>query len=390
MPRARPGVTRAPRVVTRAPRVVRAAVMSIVLATVLVACGAGSEPVVAPAAPVGPAGDASGGASVSTPASVAIVLPPADGLADVERVRVRMLVERAADEALPGEHAPVLLAPATADALALTVESAVRRVGTSGTVCLIGGDSAAALADVAALYPATRLCRLLGGGASDGASGDVGSGASGSPASLFADVDLDRLGRELGAAARAAAGPGTTVLVLAGGDAMLDRRWRDGIVTGVAGSAHTVTRASEALALVDAQAESLAAGVVPASPAAFGAAGSAPFSDPLDRDDLPLALTLPTIAVVVLDASPEAALLVGPLVERGMLVVGPRSLLIGLPDGPNDPRVVLRWRVRWDVLLTALLRRVGSAPGSAELELATQPAWEDMVVLEPGPAHVTP
>lgn len=333
----------------------------IALAAVLAACAADSDPPAAPA----PVDASSAGDGVLPPAGseVVIVLPPADALADVELERVRILVGRAAEEGLPADAAAVVLAPASADALGPAIEAAVRRAGSSGTVCLVGADGAATSAPVLALYPASRFC-LLPAGATSG---------SGTP--LTSDVDLGRLGRELGTAARAAAGAGT-VLLLAGGDAMLDRRWREGVTAGAAGSVHTVARADVALALLDAQA-------MPDDPGRTG-------PEPFDEGDPPLALTLPTITVVVLDASPEAGRLVVPLLERGMLVVGPRSLLTGLPAGVSDEGVVLRWRVRWDVPFTALLRRVGTVTGTADTSASAEPAWDDVVVLEPGRAHVAP
>lgn len=357
------------------------------LSAVLVACGGAADPDAGPASSSGPTGVGNGGAA--TPTATIIVLPPADRLADAERDRVRMLVERVASETLPGESVPIVLAPATVDAFAGTVESAVRRVGPSGTVCLMGAEMAAVAAEMVALYPATRICRLP---AADGVTGADERTASATP--LQIDVDLARLGQELGAAARAAAlaadADDTTVLVLAGGDAMLDRRWSDGVVAGAAGSVHVVRRASEALALLDAQAESLAAGVVPGGPDVFAADPSGPLAGLSDHDGPPLPLALPPVTAVVLDASPEAALLIGALLERGLLVVGPRSLLNGELDGSSEDTMVLRWRVRWDLPLAALLRRVGTADASGDAPTGSDPVWEDVVVLEPGRAHVAP
>ena len=299
-----------------------------------------------------------GGTSPSTPAEIVIVLPPADGHAEEERARVRMLVDRAAAEALPSGPAPVLLEPVSSDALDATVEAAVRRVGASGTVCLIGADGANVVAPLLGLYPAARVCLLPAGR-------DVVTIGTVPP--LSADVDLDRLGRELGAAARAAAGQGT-VMVLTGRDGMLDRRWLVGVVAGALGPLHRVTSADAALAFLDAQAADPLGGVVP------------------DDDGLPFAPALPPVIVVVLDASSASAELVGPLIDRGLLVVGPRSLLVGVPD----EAVVLRWRVRWDVPFTALLRRVEVGPGASQDPADAEPLWEDMVVLEPGRAFVAP
>ncbi len=332
-----------------------------VLAMVLAACGAAGDPSGAPGVAPVAAEPGAGGTAPATPAEVVIVLPPADGHAEAERARVRMLVERAAAEALPSGPAPVLLEPATSDALDATVEAAVRRVGASGTVCLIGADGANVVVPVLALYPAARVCLLPVGR-------DVVTIGTVPP--LSADVDLDRLGRELGAAARAAAGGGT-VMVLAARDAMLDRRWLVGVVAGAPGPLHTVTSAEAALAFLEAQAADPLGGVMP------------------DDGDLPFASALPPVTVVVLDASSASAELVGPLIDRGLLVVGPRSVLVGA----QDDGVVLRWRVRWDVPLTALLGRVGAGSGASEDPagtgpLRTEPRWEDIVVLEPGRAYV--
>jgi len=336
--------------------VAHAALLS-ALATVLLACGAAGGPSTDPVGdPDAAAGD--DGAAAATPGEVVIVLPPADGQAEAERARVRMLVERAAAEALPSGPAPVLLEPATSDALDATVEAAVRRVGASGMVCLIGADGAAAVAPVLALYPAARMCLLPAGR-------DVVTTGPAPP--LTADVDLDRLGRELGAVARAAAGQGT-VMVLAGRDVMLDRRWLAGVVAGAPGPLHSVTSADAALSFLDARVADPIGRVVP------------------DDDDLPLALALPPVTVVVLDASSASAELVGPLIDRGLLVIGPRSLLVGLPDDG----VVLRWRVRWDVPLTTLLSRVRTGPGSAEDPAGDESLWGAMVALEPGRAYVAP
>lgn len=333
----------------------------IALASVLAACAPDSDaPAVRAPADAPPAANA-----VVPPAGseVVIVLPPADALAGVELERVRMLVARAVDGGLPADAVPVVLAPASADAVGPAIEAAVRRAGSSGTVCVVGADGAATFTPVLALYPASRPCLF------------PGSDTSGAGPALTADVDLGRLGRELGTAARAAAGTGT-VLVLAGGDAMLDRRWREGVAAGASGSVHRVARADDALALLDAQ----------ASTDDPGRTGPVPF----EGEDLPLALMLPTVTVVVLDASPEAGRLVVPLLERGLLVVGPRSLLTGLPETVSDEGVVLRWRVRWDVPFAALLRRVGTVTGTADTPPSVEHAWDDVVVLEPGRAHVAP
>jgi hypothetical protein len=205
---------------------------------------------------------------------------------------------------------------------------------------------------------------------------------------LAADVDLEQVGRELGVAARAAAGDGS-VLVLAGGDAMLDRRWRTGLEAAANGPSgvlagrvalHTVGTAAELLALLDEQAVLIEQGVVPGSREALGGDADGGLLDP-PFDVRSPSRALPPVAVVVLDASREAQLLVGPLAERGVRVIAPRSLL--LAAGAPEDGVVLRWRIRWDVPLAELVRRGTSGEGPP-------PAGGDALVLEPGPAHVTP
>jgi hypothetical protein len=353
--------------------------VSLLLAT---ACG-GSDPVLLPGAGNGP--DAPATVAVSGP--LIIVLPPADGLAEPERARVRMLVDRALEGVPATTVAPLVLEPATSAALADTVELALRRAGADGTVCVLGTDAHAAIAAARVHYPAPRTCALPPDPSSPLPSESAEDAASQTV------VDLELLGRELGAAARATAGTGT-VLVLSGGDVLLDRRWRTGIVIGAAaapgtsgaprapGVVHTVLSAAEVLAILDEQAALLAEGIVPGGPGAVeGANGSGELQLP-EVDDVPIARQLPPVGVVVLDASPEALQLVTVLADRGMPVIAPRSLL--LAAGAPEDAVVLRWRVRWDVALGALLRALGvGAPGPV-------PSGDDLLVLvlEAGPAYV--
>lgn len=297
---------------------------------------------------------------------------------------MRLLVERSLDTVLdsvlgaPFGRATVL-EPASTSALHDTVELAVRRAGPGGTVCVLGSAGERALAAALALYPATRGCLLP--------SAPGGSGVTG-PDTLAGDVDLEAIGRELGVAARAAAGTGT-VLVVSAADAMLDRRWRAGVNAGAVDleraptALFTVATAERALALIDEQAELIAEGIVPGT--------SAPLLDPdvelpgdpfIDGEQVS-ARTLPPITVVVLDASVEAELLLGALAERGVLVIAPRSLL--LAAGEADDTVVLRWRVRWDVALVRLLR-----PTLAGADGRPADGALDLLAVEPGPAHVTP
>jgi hypothetical protein len=344
---------------------------------VVSACGADDDaPPALSAPPDVAAPDASRG--------LVIVLPPAEGLSDAERTRVRLVVERAIETALPAPTAaapaPELLEPVDSAALVDTVERAVRRVGAGGTVCVLGAGVWEQVAPVFALYPAARPCVLP--------HPDHEMGREDVPA-LRADVDLEQLGRELGVAARAAA-LGGTVVVVDGSDVMLDRRWFKGLESGAAGTpgtaaapgvVHVVRSAQELLTMLDEQAALLEQGIVPGSPEALGGdADIAPVELPF-RDDLPPARTLPPVEVVVLDASEESASLVVLLAERGIRVIAPRSLLLAAKTPPDT--VVLSWRVRWDVPLAELLRRITSVEPGAGVA-------NDALMLEPGPAYAGP
>jgi len=357
----------------------RAALAGLVLLLATACAADGTVP-----APVGSGPGAA--AAVPTSGQLVVVLPPADGLAEPERSRVRMLVERALESESPASAPPLLLEPATAGALVDTVELALRRAGPDGTVCVLGASASAAVAAARSRYPAPRLCLLPPEPASERATERV-EGEPGDATSPGV-VDIELLGRELGAAARAAAGPGS-VLVLVGGDAMLDRRWRTGVTSGApvsadapgtSGVVHSVASAAELIAILDEQAALLRSGIVPGGRDAGDGEGPVPLPD----DELPVARRLPPVGVVVLDASPEAGALVAVLADRGVPVIAPRSLL--LAAGAPETAVVLRWRIRWDVALGALLRSLGvGAAGPA-------PSGDDLLVLvlEAGPAYVGP
>lgn len=307
-----------------------------------------------------------------------VLLPPADGLAAAERVRVRMLVDRAL-AALPGDvQDAVVLEPASASALAATVELAVRRVGAGGTVCVLGADVAAQVTPALALYPGARGCLLP---VPDAEGEGIAAALVGPFVSV--DVDLELIGRTLGEVAREAAGPGT-VLVLTGGDVLLDVRWRTGVELGAVGPAGTgpvrvVTDVQEVLTFLDAQADLVARGIVPGGPDALASEETGQPVLP-DEEDLPAALLLPPVGAVVLDAGPRSEELVGELLERGVPVVAPRSLLVA--EGRPGDAVVASWRIRWDVALAAVLRAGPDGPAS--------PPSADVLVLEPGPAYVGP
>jgi hypothetical protein len=329
--------------------------------------------------------------------SLIVVLPPADGLAEAERARIRLLADRAIEAVFTSGERPVVLEPTTSDALVAAVEAAVRRVGASATVCFIGAGAPDVLGPVLDLYPATRGCALLvpsePAGSAAGPPSELAALVSVPPARrplhLTEDVDLERLGRDLGAAARAAAGD-TTVLVLDGGDVMLDPRWRRGVVLGAPGALHVFTRATDVLALLDDQEALLAAGVTPGGRSRDGRGGPLLADDDLLAPEEPsLARALPPVGVVVLDASREAAVLVDAILDRGLLVVAPRSLVSGRTDTAGDAAgVVVRWRVRWDAPLATLLRRAVDGGGAGPVSRGSGAPDVTTIVLEPGPAFV--
>lgn len=367
------------------PRLLRLPVLALLVALVSTAGCAGDG-----AEPEGDATDASIPAPTAPGAregTVVLVLPPADGLAPLERTRVRALVDRALVVRDDG-RAYVVLEPATSGSLVDTFDIAVRRGGGDGTVCVLGTRARAALAPVLTRYPAARACVVPGplplGVAADRI--------------VVGDVDLTELGRSLGVEARAAAGQGS-VLLLDGGDALLDVRWRRGVEEGVLGAAGSVgpalgivATAADALALLDAQAALIADGIVPGAPDAPGT--DAPGTDgegPSARSTLPGegppdARTLLPVTVVVLDAGPEATVLATALRDRGLRLVVPTSLLNGNLVRPDD--VVLHWSVRWDVLLTRAL----SGPDATGSTAAAPPASTDdaPIVLQRGPGATSP
>lgn len=321
------------------------------------------------------------GAAVPAPAGVGpvlLVLPPADGLAGAARVALRMQV----DATVAASAADVtVLEPATRATLAPTVELAARRAaaagavpgGTAGTVCVLGERQEAALTTALVRYPSARACRLPAGDTDD--------------APVAVDVDLGRLGRALGVAARTAAGS-TGVVILDAGDPLLDRRWRDGTLDGAldpqAGTArtHLAGRADEVVALLDAQAALLAAGITPGSPRTLDElteedpAGAGPGTPAATPTPASVARALPPVSVVVLDGSADAAALLATLADRGVAVVGPAVLF---EEGPRSPDVVLDYAVRWERPLAVLLERAAGGDAPA-------PDVDDVLRLTPGGA----
>lgn len=266
-----------------------------------------------------------------------LVLPPADLLAGPSRDALRTLLQGASTR--PGEGAPWdALEPTTSASLADTLALAVRRTGGAGTVCLLGARGRAALTALLAQYPAVRACVVPGPGLLDVPAARVAVG----------DADLERLGRELGTAARTMAGDGS-VLVLDADDVLLDGRWRRGVEEGVLGPAGgpgpslgIVATAAEALGLLDDQAALLEQGIVPGGPAAV-----------VPGDLLPNAASLRPVAVVVLGTGPDSAELAVALAARGTPVIVPSAFLEAALVAPEQ--VVAHWRIRWDALLRAAL-----------------------------------
>lgn len=330
-------------------------------------CGAGPDGSVdAPDAAVPVTSEPAGGRDL------VIVLPPADGFADAERTRLRRLVERVVDRS-DVDGAVSVLEPATSSSLADALDIAARRVGGEGTVCMLGARGRAALGVVLARYPAVGTCVV------------PGPAPTGIPAERVVeeDVDLVTLGRELGLAARAAAGDGA-VLLLDGGDGMLDVRLRRGVEEAVLGAPRgsgptlgVVATAEEAVRLLDGQAAMDDDDAVSGEPDRSdpGSVGGVP-----SGDLPPTARSLRPVTVVILDASPESAALAPALAERGLRVVVPTVLLEAGLVAPAE--VVLHWSIRWDMpLASALARRTGASDATVT---------RDPVMLLPGPAAAAP
>jgi len=339
--------------ILRRRRPVRALLATVLLFAVAGCAADGASPVTS-AAPVAPEAveDVVAGERLG---ELVLVLAAFEQLDAAEQARLRIAAGRALTEAVAEGRPARIVQVAEAEALDDVVEEAARE---AAIVCVLGARARDALAAARSLYPQTVGCVLP----------DDGVG----PALLTADVDLAALGLELGQAARAAAGQGT-VIILWGQDAMLDARWIRGLQTGTDGGPKQMVMSAQELEAVLRDAQTLAART--SSPG---------------RTDRP---------VVVLDASRLGGELVGPLLANGVAVVAPRSILSSVP--PQDlESVVLRWRIRWDVPLIPLLRQalVTAATGPAwevrnevgNAAAAIAPPRESAVILEPGPAYVTP
>lgn len=334
----------------------------------------------------------------SFPVALSIVLPPADAIEPSELARVRLLVERALGEVGPLVGNVEILEPRDGTAQLGIIEVAARR---SSNVCVLGGAALPVVEDVRQVYPAMRGCLLtavwtdagiatvLPGGAatSDPVSPPISTSTTIVRADerlLRAEVDLWTLGVELGRSARAAAGE-DLVVVLAGDDPMLDRSWVTSVATGARSGPVTTVR--DARAVVD-LIELL--GSLPASPMTTGAPSAPPTRfDDFERVGLTgelrelLELRELRIGAVVLDASAGAAELAARLLEQGVPVIGPRSILA---DSGDHPALIARWRVRWDVPLATLLRAVANGGPASVGPSGPAVSTDPVAIVERGPA----
>jgi hypothetical protein len=338
-------------------------------------------------------------ASVTTsPVALSIVLPPADAIEPSELARVRLLVERALGEVGPLGGDVEILSPRDGTAQLGIIEVAARR---SSNVCVLGGAALPVVEGVRQVYPAMRGCLLTAVWTDAGIATALGGGvATSDPANpaiststtieraderlLRAEVDLWTLGAELGRNARAVAGD-DLVVVLAGNDPMLARSWVMSVASGARSG--PVTTVHDARAVPD-LIELL--GPRPTSPVPAGAPSARPtrFGD-LDRvgltDELIELLEVRDLRVgaVVLDASAGAAELAARLLEQGVPVIGPRSILA---DDGDHPALIARWRVRWDVPLATLLRALANGGPVPSVPSGPAASTDPIAIIEPGPA----
>ena len=305
--------------------------------TVDVAGGTASAPV-APVEPVAPG-----------PGELVIVLPPLDRLDALEYARVRAGAARAVDEVLGSARPNRIVSAPTLSSLGDVVEQAAR---SADIVCVLGPEARSSLEAALLLYPRTVGCGLPS--PADGV------------AVLGLDLDLEELGLLLGRAARAAAGT-KEVLVLSGGDALHGVAWLAGVGAGAAGGPVRILGSAD-----DLREELERAG-----------GGAVVVDDP----DVGARSVRSEVGVVVLDASPGASELALELLERRVLLIAPRAFVA---DAPDVASLVLRWRVRWDLPLTGLLRRAVAAAEGTTPPTVSGPGSSDAVfALEEGPAHVS-
>jgi hypothetical protein len=312
---------------------------ALVAALVLVGCAVSGD--------VGEAGPASPVAPVDVPpplpGELVLVLPPLEGLDPLEHARVRAGAVRALEEVLGTSRPARIVSAPTVGSVGEVVEQAAR---SADVVCVLGSAARASLESALLLYPRTIGCGLPA--PTDGT------------IVLGVELDLAELGSQIGRAARAAAGT-REVLVLSGGDALHGSNWAAGVSAGAAGGPVRI------LGSPDAVREEL----LRARGSTAGGAGQ----------------SRSTVGVVVLDASPGAADLARELLEQRVLLVAPRAFVA---DAPDVTSLVLRWRVRWDLPLTGLLRRaIAAADGVPPVVVPGPAATDGAFALEEGPAHVS-
>jgi hypothetical protein len=397
----------------------RVVTLLLVLAVTVAACG-GSSDAALPQLPSTPEPS-----PLLERGGLVVVLPAVDQLDAEERARVRLLVERAVSSALPSSVRPELIEPATAATVGAVVEAAARRVD---AVCVLGASGVAALVAVRELYPALHGCVLpMLQEPLDAAATEAGSTAAfsaavpGIPTSSVVPVDggaaldgialdLRAVGATLGRSAREVAGPGI-VVVLDGGDPLLDRRWALGVTEGAEESTdgapapvRVVRSVDEVLALVastsngspsDEPSGGDAGSGRPGLPATPGTARAPGIrrdvgdgASERDRDGDPSGPALLPVGAVVLDASPGTDALASLLLDAGVPVVVPRSLV---GERQDDAAIILRWRIRWDVALVPLLRRAAAAVGAEATTTngsALPDAPQELLALDEGPALV--
>jgi hypothetical protein len=274
-----------------------------------------------------------------------------------------LLVERALGEVGPWKGSVEILEPSDSMAQLGSVELAARR---SSDVCVLGVAAPQVVASVRQLYPALRECLLIAVSSDPGVTTAMpGGAATTNPASpmtttgttivrvgersLRAEVELGALGAELGRSARAAAGD-ELVVVLAAGDPMFGRGWATSITTGARPGPVNIVRDAGAVLELLAQLE----------------------------------LIDERIGAVVLDASAGTSDLAARLLEQGVPVIGPRSIL---ENSGDHPALVARWRVRWDVPLAVLFRALANGDPASSVPSGPATSTDPVGVIEPGPAY---
>lgn len=360
-----------------------------------------------------------------------IVLPAVDQLDPEERIRVRLLVERAVGAALPSGISPELIEPATVATVGAVVEAAARRVD---AVCVVGATGIAALLAVREFYPSLHGCVLpTAHGSIDVATTNsatvspfAGPTTSGTTSGMEVaverapldgiEVDLLDVGMTLGRRAREVAGEGI-VVVLDGGDPLLDRRWALGVLEGAevradgAPAPVRVVRSADAVlqliqsargdegATLSSSSSASASGTSLAGPASRPVNLATPMTpkmapisgvrrDDRDVEDELRGPALLPVGAVVLDASPGTDALATLLLDAGIPVVVPRSLV---GERPDDPAIIARWRIRWDIALVPLLRRAAASLGPGTTSPNGPGASEpigDLLAIDEGPALV--